>query len=151
MYALLEHLPVSHFNGQEYHHQRREPDATSTKPKNTRASICKQLCSGIGGDDTSNSTQTRQHATDAAAILSVEKLGSRGVEDSIEVLIYLLVNETRALSDVTYGLHDVLERIQSNVTSSIFDLRIHGHRKTLADCRKDQRPLSTKQRHLHGE
>ena len=54
----LEHLPVPHFNWQEHHHQSREPNATCTQPENARASVGKQLCSGVRCNNTSDTTQT---------------------------------------------------------------------------------------------
>lgn len=82
----LEHLPVPHLNGQEYHHQSRKPDATSTEPENTGASVGEQLCTGVRRNDTRNSTKTRQHTTYTAAVGSIEEFRRGSIEDSVEVL-----------------------------------------------------------------
>lgn len=86
----LEHLSVPHLNGQENHHQSRKPNTASTEPKDTRAGVLKQLRSRIGGNNTRNSTQARQHATDAAAVCSVEEFRRGSIEYSVEVLDFLV-------------------------------------------------------------
>lgn len=47
-----------------------------------------------------------------------------------------------------YRLHDILQRIEANVSSSVLHLRIHGQRKTLQRRGDDKRPFSTDQRQL---
>lgn len=83
----LEHLPIPHLYWQEHHDQSREPDTTGTKPENAGACIGKQLRSGVGCNDTGQTTQARKHATDTATVASVEELGRRGIEDSVKVLL----------------------------------------------------------------
>ncbi len=51
----------------------------------------------------------------------------------------------------TYRLHEVLERVETNVTSCRLDLGIHGHGDTLTGCREHKRPLSTDEGELNGE
>lgn len=129
----LEHLPIPHLDRQEHHHQRREPNSTGTKPKNTGASVGKQLRSGVGGDNACQTTQARQHSTDAATVTSIEELRRRGVENSIEVLVRLLAIGKNNVGKKTHGLHDVLERVETHISSSVPHLRVHGHGKPLAD------------------
>ena len=83
----LVHLPAPHLDGQEDHHQGRKPDTAGAEPEDTGASVGEQLRSSVGGDDTCQTTQARQHATDTSAVASVEKLGRRGVQNSVEILV----------------------------------------------------------------
>jgi hypothetical protein len=82
----LEHLPVPHLNRQEHHHQGRDPDTTGAEPEDTGALVREQLSTGVRCNDTRDSTQAREHTADTAAIFCVEKLGRRGVKNSVEIL-----------------------------------------------------------------
>lgn len=103
------------------------------------------MLSGDGGNDTRNSTQSRQHTARGASVGSSKELGSRRVQNGIEVLDegQLRTAPLGRCRKSTYRLHDVGESVQTDVTSSTVDLRVHGHSKTLANTRKDEGPLST--------
>jgi hypothetical protein len=85
----LEHLPILHLNRQENcikladvpdsvgtcvltHHESGQPDTTSAKPENPRTLRLEQLCTRIRCDDSSNTSQTRQHAAHTTAVGSIE-------------------------------------------------------------------------------
>lgn len=55
----LEHLTIPHLDGKEDHCDRGEPNATSTKPENTRALRGNQILSSEGRNNTGNTTQAR--------------------------------------------------------------------------------------------
>lgn len=46
-------------------------------------------------------------------------------------------------------MHDILKCVQSDITSGILDLGIHGHSETLANSGKHERPLAPEKWHLH--
>ena len=50
-----------------------------------------------------------------------------------------------------HRLHDVFERIETDIAGSSLDLSIHGHGETLAGGREDERPFPPNQRQLHRE
>jgi hypothetical protein len=53
--------------------------------------------------------------------------------------------------DLTYGLHDVGESVQSDVGGGCVDLGVHCHTNTLQDSSSNERPFSTKKRQLNED
>jgi hypothetical protein len=51
----------------------------------------------------------------------------------------------------TYGLHNILQRIQPDIPRRRLDLRVHGHCQTLTNRAEDQRPFTSEKRQLHGK
>ena len=80
------HLPITHLDGEEDQNETRQPDSTCSKPQNALAP-CPQIgLTGEWSDDTSNTTETREHTTGTCSVGRVEQFGRRRIQDGVEVL-----------------------------------------------------------------
>lgn len=75
----LEHLAIPHLDRKEDHGDCGDPNATSTKPENTRAFVGKQTSSSERRNYTGDTAQARQHTAGTSTIGSVEQLRGRRI------------------------------------------------------------------------
>lgn len=84
--ARLKHLPIPHLHRQEYHHKSSHPDTPRTQPQDTRTLLPKITRTRKRRNDTSDTTEARQHSTDCSAVTRVEQFWRRCVENCVEEL-----------------------------------------------------------------
>jgi hypothetical protein len=95
-----EHLPVPHFDREEHHHQRREPDPAGTEPEDARAIAGEVMLSCERGDDARESAETGKHPARAPTVARVKELRCGGIEHRVEVLQAMAVVSQIRLSVV---------------------------------------------------
>jgi len=130
----LKHLSVPHLHGQKHHHQRRYPDPSRAQPQDPRALTPNILLSGKWGHNSCQPAQTAQHATRTPPVRGAEQLRRARIQHGVEV-----------------RLHEVLERIESDVAGGGAHLRVHCHGETLADCGEDEGPFAADEGEGDGE